>query len=431
MRAAAVCACVAVLAACSAATVFKSSAAAVSGPAEQWQVFVPYGDQVKSNFVFSPSGATGCTILQDQNDNAVVFCFKTSTGAKIFRASLGMFPVNTPQLTVTSDLVLVAAPTSVTALDATTGSQVWANQDVEASVAVVDTSVNGNGVAFVGYGPQALYGLAANGTQVWSFNGQFGECSFFPTPIYNQNGTFLACARTLVGGFPAIFGFDVPTGSMLWFDYNQGNDPNPRWADGQTLVYLKANESEWVTTYVVDVRTGFPKWSWPTNMQHATGTVLNGSIVVIGTWASTTALSLADGSVMWALPDPIDLTSELSVPIPAGPNGDQLALFHLQLSEHLEQSLRRVDPTTGTVLWNSTMNVNGAAPWHYAAASNRLATRTPNYVYGYDFQTGVQQWSQQVDENDFVAFTGNLAIETRDLQVVLAFAIGPNSADRA
>lgn len=405
-----------------------------SDPTQRWQVFVPYGDEVLSEAVFSPSGSMGCTMLQDPNTNSVLYCFAVATGAKTFSFKIGYMPVRTPLITVTEELVVVSMPTSIRAFNATTGAAAWTNQN-EARVAVVDTSAAsapgsaGNGdVAFVGYSSGTLYGIAKNGTTLWTFNGQFGQCSYFPTPIYNHNGTFLACARTLVGGFPAIFAFDVPTGGMLWFDYNQGNDPNPRWADGNRLLFLKANESEWVTAYMVDVRNGFPLWSWPTNMQHATGSVVNGSIAVIGTWASTTALRVADGSQLWSLVDPVDVTSQLSVPIVCGANKDELALFHLQLSENLVQSLRRVNVQTGAVMWNSTMDVNGAQPWHYAAASNRLVTRTPNHVYAFDFATGAQAWSQAVDESDFVSFSGNTAIETREQQVILSFSIGAGSA---
>lgn len=387
-------------------------------PTEKWQVFAKYGDSIQSAVVTNPSNTRACTVLQGANDALSVYCIKTADGSKVFSRSFSGYSMSVPMLTVLDDIVIAAASTSVMGLDATNGTTLW-SQQLETSVALIPTP--NTTVAYVGYGPNTLYGIAANGTVSWTQSGQFGQCTDFPKPIYNGAGVVLVCARTMSGGYPAVFAFSATSGTMMWFDFNGGQNPNVFWTDASRALYLKMNSSQYIWTYMVDVHSGMVLWSWPSDMQHATANVVNESVVVVGTWGMTTALDIATGNAMWAIPDPVSLDTTLSVPIPCGPTG--LALFHLQLDENQIQALRRVDLLTGNVLWNSTMTVSGADPWYFSPTSGALATRTVQHVYGFNFTTGAQLWSMDLDESQFVSFAGDDMIITKDLMVLLRYSL--------
>jgi outer membrane protein assembly factor BamB len=350
------------------ATVVPGVAAVPSGASTEAAVFVPAPDSgIDESVAFHVGSA---------HDGRVVGGHERPPLARRWTRALGSsvsYPLVTNGRVFATATTTGALSTSLFALDATTGLDLWGPLDIGGSSVGLTA---GAGLVFTLNGSGFLQAFdQVSGHPVWIAD-VVGQYSFTSAPTYRNGMVFTGAAGS--GG--TVYGFSALTGELVWTSsVANGDNSSPAVTDSGVYVSYACQQD-----YAFVPATGVLRWHHSTGCSGGGGTT---AAVAGGRfWSPGSGLG---GSVVLD-----DATGEVTGTFPGGP----LPAFDGQKGFFLDgRILKAKDLTTMAPLWSAAGDeqfvtapivVNG---YVYEGSSTGM-------LFAFDETTGEVAWSANVGE---------------------------------
>ncbi len=276
---------------------------------------------------------------------------------------------------IVDDVLYVGTTYGVSAVDVTTGMQLWTYR--------TDSFVGGvpaisNGVLYVGANDRKFYAInVSDGTLKWvnmsAISGYASSPVVEGTIVYAmpQDGTFYA--------------FDVDTGEIIWSTLiGKISESSPAIGDG--IITFGTDGGDVVA---LDASTGKEKWRYNTGSSDikSSPAIADGTVFIGSDDGSLYALSADNGNLVWKYSTGDNIESSPSVKNGVVYAGSKDSSF-FAIDEKTGKR-KWIDPNAGQVLSGPAISSNVVY----------LATRN-NYIEAFDANTGEFLWKNSTGRND-------------------------------
>lgn len=300
--------------------------------------------------------------------------------------------------------------TSLVAVDAASGDEVWSFDDADVGSSAAVTVADGR--VFVpaadGDGAQLFALEAATGEEVWRA----------PPADYNRE-VVPASNPTVVDGrvYTGRYALDAATGQVLW-ETDVGLGESVQVVDGRVVSTTGGGGGRETTLYALDAVTGDRLWEFSVSDGRFTGpTLFEGTAYVVDDTSGTLyAVDAVTGEQVWEYSPSEGPASNGPLSVPTVADGRVYA-FGFITGSNVVQAF---DPDSGEELWRFSVpsSYTGITPPPIFDDGSIYGVFQPSVVYAIDAASGEQEWEQTVEYvsglGSPTTYDGSLYLQGRD-----------------
>jgi len=273
------------------------------------------------------------------------------------------------------------------ALNASTGDLIWSDPDIFVAASTATPAVDNDRI-YVGVNGLITALNASTGTQIWKANlpGQGGSPTVVDGIVYVQ-------------GYRALYALNASTGARVWEYPNQGSFATslvPAIAEGYVYAATLGKDSSSGYIYALNAFTGEEVWRYNAETSAQSSPVVEDGKVFIGSNENIYALNAQTGTLIWKY------TTGLAV------TGSPATAYDTVYVGSWDTDIYALNSSTGDKLWNYSTGA-GIHSSPAIADGTVYVSSDDRYLYALNASTGELIWKYlTISPQDHYATYGNM-----------------------